>query len=209
MSLPQPIKIPEPITPREIRTVFAGLMLALALAALDQNIVGTALPRIVSDLGGLSHLSWVVTSFLLTSTITTPLYGKLSDMYGTETALRGVHPGFPCRILSLRTFQVHDPAGAFPGRPGLGAGGLMVLSQTTIADLDHPAGAWPLPGIFGAVFAFSSIAGPLLGGFITDALSWRWIFYINLPVGALALALSSSVFDARNASSPTVSIMPG
>ena len=189
MSLPQPTKIPEPITPREIRTVFAGLMLALALAALDQNIVGTALPRIVSDLGGLSHLSWVVTSFLLTSTITTPLYGKLSDMFGRK----------PLFVVSILVFLVGSclcglsrsmiQLVLFRGVQGLGAGGLMVLSQTTIADLIAPRERGRYQGIFGAVFAFSSIAGPLLGGFITDALSWRWIFYINLPVGALALAL--------------------
>jgi EmrB/QacA subfamily drug resistance transporter len=189
MRMPQATVNPEPITPREIRTVFAGLMLALALAALDQNIVGTALPRIVSDLGGLSHLSWVVTSFLLTSTITTPLYGKLSDMYGRK----------PLFVVSILVFLVGSCLCGFSrtmiqlvlfrGIQGLGAGGLMVLSQTTIADLVAPRERGRYQGIFGAVFAFSSIAGPLLGGFITDALSWRWIFYVNVPVGMVALAL--------------------
>jgi EmrB/QacA subfamily drug resistance transporter len=179
----------EPITPREVRTVFAGLMLALALAALDQNIVGTALPRIVGDLGGLSHLSWVVTSFLLTSTITTPLYGKLSDMYGRK----------PLFVVSILIFLVGSclcglsasmmQLVLFRGIQGLGAGGLITLAQTTIADLVAPRERGRYQGLFGAVFAFSSIAGPLLGGVITDALSWRWIFYINLPVGGLALAL--------------------
>ena len=179
----------EPISPREVRTVFAGLMLALALAALDQNIVGTALPQIVSDLGGLSHLSWVVTAFLLTSTTTTPLYGKLSDMYGRK----------PLFVVSITIFLAGSClcglSGSmtqlviFRGIQGLGAGGLITLAQTTIADLVAPRERGRYQGLFGAVFAFSSIAGPLLGGFITDALSWRWIFYVNLPVGGLALAL--------------------
>ncbi|GFO56821.1 hypothetical protein GMSM_38280 [Geomonas sp. Red276] len=179
----------EPISQREIRTVFAGLMLALALAALDQNIVGTALPRIVSDLGGLAHLSWVVTAFMLTSTTTTPLYGKLSDMFGRKALF----------VVSIVVFLIGSclcglsstmmQLVLFRGIQGLGAGGLIVLAQTTIADLVAPRDRGRYQGLFGAVFAFSSIAGPLLGGFITDALSWRWIFYVNLPVGALALAL--------------------
>ncbi len=178
-----------PITPREVKTVFAGLLLALTLASLDQNIVGVALPRIVSDLGGLSHLSWVVTSFLVTSTATTPMYGKLSDMYGRK----------PLFIAAILIFLVGSSLCGlsrsmtglvvFRGIQGLGAGGLMVLAMTTIADLVAPRERGRYQGLFGAVFAFSSIAGPLLGGFITGALSWRWIFYINLPIGIVALAL--------------------
>ena len=189
MIEPPSLENPAPISAREVRTVFAGLMLALALAALDQNIVGTALPRIASDLGGLSHLSWVVTAFLLTSTTTTPLYGKLSDMYGRK----------PLFVASILIFLVGSCLCGlsrsmaqlilFRGVQGLGAGGLMVLAQTTIADLVAPRERGRYQGLFGAVFAFSSIAGPLLGGFITDALSWRWIFYVNLPVGTVALAL--------------------
>jgi EmrB/QacA subfamily drug resistance transporter len=163
-------------------------MLALMLASLDQNIVGVALPRIVSELGGLSHLSWVVTSFLLTSTATTPLYGKLSDLYGRK-------PLFLIAILIfLAGSSLCGLAGSmtqlvvFRGIQGLGAGGLMTLAMTTVADLVPPRERGRYQGYFGAVFAFSSIAGPLLGGFITDALSWRWIFYVNLPIGALALA---------------------
>ncbi len=176
-----------PASPAEVKTVLAGLMLALMLASLDQNIVGVALPRIVSDLGGLSHLSWVVTSFLLTSTTTTPLYGKLSDMYGRK----------PLFIAAILIFLVGSClcglSGSmtqlviFRGIQGLGAGGLITLAMTTIADLVAPRERGRYQGYFGAVFAFASIAGPLLGGFITDALSWRWIFYVNLPIGALAL----------------------
>src|SRR5512143_2150331 len=174
---------------REIKIVFAGLLLALALASLDQNIVGIALPRIVSELGGLSHLSWVVTSFLVTSTATTPLYGKLSDMYGRK----------PLFIVAIVIFLIGSclcglsrsmtELVVYRGVQGLGAGGLMVLAQTTIADLVAPRDRGRYQGLFGAVFAFSSIAGPLLGGFITSALSWRWIFYVNVPVGLPALAM--------------------
>ncbi len=174
---------------REIRIVFAGLMLALALASLDQNIVGVALPRIVSDLGGLSRLSWVVTSFLVTSTATTPIYGKLSDMYGRKplfiVAIVIFLTGSSLCGLSRSMTQLV----LFRGLQGMGAGGLMVLAITTVADLVSPRERGRYQGLFGSVFAFSSIAGPLLGGFITDALSWRWIFYVNLPVGAVALAL--------------------
>src|SRR5471030_2749487 len=178
-----------PVSKRELYTVFAGLMLALTLASLDQNIVSTALPRIVSDLGGLAHLSWVVTAFMVTSTISTPLYGKLSDMYGRKplffTAIIIFLIGSIVCGISQTMFQLIT----FRAIQGLGAGGLITLAQTTVGDLIAPRERGRYQGLFGAVFAACSVAGPLLGGIISDALSWRWIFYVNLPVGAAALFL--------------------
>jgi EmrB/QacA subfamily drug resistance transporter len=174
---------------QQLRPVLAGLMLALVLAALDQNIVATALPRIVSDLGGLAHLSWVVTAFMVASTMTTPLYGKLSDVFGRKPAffvsitifLAGsALCGLSSDMLELIVFRAVQ---------GLGAGGLITLSQTVVADLVSPRERGRYQGLFAGVFAGCSVAGPLLGGMITDVLSWHWIFYVNLPVGAAAMVL--------------------
>jgi len=164
-------------------------MLALTLAALDQNIVATALPRITGELGGLEHLSWVVTGFLVASTVSAPLYGRLSDLYGRKpaftisisiflvgSALCGLARGMG-ELIAFRTIQ------------GIGAGGLIVLSQTVIGDLVSPRERGRYQGLFSAVFTACSVAGPLLGGLITEYASWRWIFYVNLPLGAAALLM--------------------
>ena len=176
-------------TPREIRRAIAGILMALTMASLDGNIVGPALPRIASDLGGLSHLAWVVTAFAVASTASTPLYGKLSDQYGRR----------PAFFVSIGVFLVGSMlCGAARSMPeligaralqGVGAGGLITLSQTAIADLVSPRERGRYQGMVPAVFAMCSVAGPLLGGVITDYLSWPWIFYINVPVGAAALAI--------------------
>ncbi len=185
----QIITEPPPASRRDFLTVLPGLMLILALAALDQNIVSTALPRIVGDLGGLSHLPWVVTAFILTSTATTPLYGKLSDMYGRKALFFLAVAVFLAGSALCGLAQSLSGLIAFRAIQGVGAGGLLPLVQTTVADLVEPRQRGRYQGLFVAVFSVCSVVGPLLGGVITDFLSWRWIFYVNLPVGAVAVAM--------------------
>jgi EmrB/QacA subfamily drug resistance transporter len=173
---------------RDVMIVLPGLLLALILAMLDQLVVSTALPRIVGDLGGLNHLSWVVTSYVLASTITTPLYGKLGDLYGRKRLLIAAILIFLAG--SALSGQAHsmDQLIAFRALQGLGAGGLMVGAMATIGDLVSPRERGQYMGYMMAAMMIAMIAGPLVGGYITDTLSWRWIFYINMPVGGAALA---------------------
>lgn len=174
---------------RDLRVVLPGLMLAILLAMLDNMIVATAMPRIVGELGGLSHLSWVVTAYTLGLSVSTPLWGKISDLYGRKnifltsiviflagSALSGTSQGM-AELIGFRALQ------------GLGAGGLMVGVMAIIGDLVPPRERGRIQGMFAGIMAVAMVAGPLVGGFLTDHLSWRWAFYINLPIGVVAVAL--------------------
>ena len=183
---------------REIREVFIGLMIVLGLGAIDQSIVATALPRIVSELGGVTHLSWVVTAYVLASTATMPLYGKLSDQYGRKPAL------YAAILIFLAGSALSGAAHSLPqlivfrAIQGLGAGGLMPLAQIIIGDLVPPAQRGRRQGAIVAVFAVCSVLGPLVGGLITDWLSWHWIFYVNLPIGAVSLVVIARALRRSN-----------
>ena len=179
----------ERLTGRALWTVFAALMLGMFLAALDQTIVSTALPTIVGDLGGLDHLSWVVTSYLLASTISTPLYGKLGDMRGRKPVFQAAILIFLAGSMLAGLSQSMTQLIAFRALQGIGAGGLMVGAQAIIGDIVPPRERGRYMGLIGSVFGVASVAGPLLGGFIVDNLSWRWVFYVNLPVGIVAVAI--------------------
>jgi EmrB/QacA subfamily drug resistance transporter len=172
--------------------VFVALALGMFLAALDQTIVSTALPTIVGDLGGLEHLSWVVTSYLVASTASTPLYGKLGDTVGRKPMFQAAIVIFLAGSLLSGAAQSLDELILFRALQGVGAGGLMVGAQAIIGDIVPPRERGRYMGFIGSVFAVSSVAGPLLGGFFVDNLSWRWVFYVNLPVGILALVVVAS-----------------
>ena len=176
-------------THREILRILSGVLLGMFLAALDQTIVTTALPTMAAELGGVEHLSWVVSIYLLTTTVSTPIYGKLSDLYGRRpllliaivifllgSALAALAQTMP-QLIGARALQ------------GLGGGGLITLAQTVIADHVSPRERGRYQAYMGGVWATASVGGPMLGGFFVDQLSWRWVFWINLPVGALALLL--------------------
>ncbi len=185
------------LTKRRLMFIFVALMLGMALASLDSTIVSTALPTIVGDLGGAAHLQWVVTAYLLTTTVSTPLWGKLGDLYGRKrlfqasivlfligSMLSGLAPGMNA-LIAFRAIQ------------GLGAGGLIVGAQSIIGDVVSPRDRGRYVGLFGAVFGASTVLGPLIGGLLTEYLSWRWVFYVNVPVGIVALVVTGMALPSK------------
>jgi EmrB/QacA subfamily drug resistance transporter len=183
----------ETISRGRLISILIGVMLGMLLAALDQTIVGTALPRIVADLGGLDHYAWVVTAYLLATTVTVPIYGKLSDIYGRRLFFIGGMVLFLIGSALAGTSQNMNQLIIYRTIQGLGAGGMMPIALAIIGDLFSPAERGKWQGLFVAVFGLSSIVGPTLGGWITDNLGWRWVFYVNMPVGIIAIITAGLV----------------
>lgn len=183
------------LTHRQILGVMVGVMSGMFLAALDQSIVGVALPRITSELGGLNQLAWVVTAYLLTSTASTPIWGKISDLYGRKKIFQLAIVIFLIGSIFSGAAQNMTMLIIFRAVQGIGGGGLMAIAFAIIGDVIPPRQRGRYQGYFGAVFGVSSVAGPLIGGWLTDAISWRWIFYINIPIAIAALFITSTALQ--------------
>jgi EmrB/QacA subfamily drug resistance transporter len=197
-SLPD---IPDPTT---VRLSIGAVAVTLLLASLGQTIVSPALPTIVGELGGLDHLAWVITAYLLAATVVAPIYGKLGDLYGRKTVMQAailiflagsVLSGFAANMLTLIAGRIVQ---------GLGGGGLMVVAMSVVADVIPPRQRGKIQGLFGAVFGVATIIGPLLGGFLVEQFTWHWIFFVNLPIGLLALSVISIALPARRDRTPHV-----
>lgn len=190
------------LTHRQILTVLVGLMLGMLVAALSQTIVATALPTIVGELGGQDQLAWVVSATLLTSTASTPIWGKLSDLYGRKIMFQGAIGIFLISSLAAGFAQNMGQLVGFRAAMGLGVGGLMALSQAIIGDVVSPRERGRYQGYIGSVFGLATVAGPLLGGFLVEHLSWRWTFWVGIPIGIIALLVTERVlqlpFPRRN-----------
>ena len=183
---------------RQILVVLAGLLTGMFLSALDQSIVGTALPRITSELGGLDKLSWVVTAYLLTATASTPLWGKISDLYGRKPLFQAAIVVFIIGSLLAGFSQNMEQLIAFRAVQGLGGGGLMALAMATIGDVVPPRERARYQGYIAAVFGTSRVLGPVLGGWFADGPGWEWIFFINVPIGIVALVVTSSALKMKH-----------
>ena len=180
------------LTRRQVVMTFAGLLLAMLLASLDQTIVSTALPTIVGDLGGLDQLSWVVTAYMLAATVSMPLWGRISDLYGRKRLFQAAIVVFLLGSALSGVAQTLGELIGFRALQGLGAGGLMTLAMAIVADIIAPRERGRYQGYIQMVFVLASVAGPLLGGVFVDHLSWRWVFYVNIPIGVIALTVIST-----------------
>jgi EmrB/QacA subfamily drug resistance transporter len=190
---------PRPTSNQSVRVIFGALMLVMLLASLDQTIVSTALPTIVGEFGELAHLSWIVTAYLLATTIVTPLYGKLGDLFGRKIVLQSAIILFLVGSALCGLSQSMGALIAFRALQGIGGGGLMVTIMAVVGDLFSPRERGRYQGLFGGIFGLSTVLGPLIGGFFVEHLTWRWIFYVNLPLGLVALAVIGYAFTAPGA----------